>query len=604
MKRNQYIQLKQLAFLLSTAAALFITACKKDGLLNQLPPTSLSNAGYWHTTTDLQNYLNNFYNNGTLFPRYTGYGSLGIYSVDGNSDDMLPSTHDARLNGELLVSSSSLPTQYSAIWPNIYNVNYFLANYSRVAGDPATIAPFVGEGYLFRAMFYFQALQNFGALPWINKPLEVTDTAYLNAARLPRNIVADSIVSDLDNAIANLLPKSSAQQLRVYKEYAEAYKSRVCLFEGTWEKYHAGDAFGASGQDGTAFLQLAANAADSVMASGVFGLDNVGSYSGYFNLFNQTDYSRSKEIIFWSAFNPLSATGSGSTYWQNYYQAGSAASENTGLNRSLVNDYLCTDGKPAAVSPLYRGDDSMAHIVANRDPRLRQTIFLYGDTVVGNVPNSIPLLFTYPAFISATPCTSGFQIKKGLSTDYLQSANNPGGYGTDGVIYMRYAEVLLNYAEARAELGVFTQSDADKTVNQLRNRVGMPVLTIGAISVDPNWLYPELPPLINEIRRERHVELACEGFRLNDVLRWAAAPDLIAGKQPLGAKVSQFLTVVPGLKVGANVYAEAQGYVEPYQAQTSMAAGYKFDVSRDYLLPVDIQDLNLNPNIKQNPGGW
>jgi len=586
---------KQIIYLMTILCLLTIISCKKDSLLNQSPPTALSQASYWHTASDLQNYANNFYNFSDIFPLYTGFGSLGIYSIDDNSDNMVPQTVNARLNGQLTVAGNS---SY-ANWTEIYDVNYFLANYSKVNATAASVAPYVGEAYFFRAMLYFNAVKNVGALPWINKPLGVTDTALIYAPRLSRTVVVDSIVNDLNKAIANLPTKSAAQSQRLYKEFAEGYLARVCLYEGTWEKYHANDVFGVAGQNGAAFLQLAATAANTVITSGVYQLDNVGVANGYFNLFNQTSYTSSKEVMFWGAFN----TQAGITnVWQNYFQGGSSQTNSDGLSKTLVDDYLCTDGNPTSLSPLYKGDDSLAHIFANRDPRLRQSVFYYGDAVITNKPASAPsLLFTYPALVSGTPCTTGFQIRKGLNTDYGQSQANGLG-GTDGVIYMRYAEVLLTYAEARAELGLVTQSDIDITINKLRDRVGMPHLNIAAIPTDPKWAFPSLSPLINEIRRERRIELACEGYRQTDIFRWAAAPNVIVSQQPLGAMVKQFLTVIPTIVVGTNVFVNAQGYIQPYAKTASMAAGYSFNVNRDYLLPIPLQQITVNPKIQQNPG--
>jgi hypothetical protein len=538
--------------------------------------------------------MNNLYGKDNIFPHYRNYGNLGIYSVDDNSDNMVPQSLDGRLSGQLTINNSSY-----ADWANIRDVNYFLANYSKVSGAAGDIAPYVGEAYFFRAMLYFQAVQNVGGVPFITKALNVDEITALNAPRLPRNVVVDSILNDLNRAITNLPAKGKAQSQRLYKEYAQGFKARVCLFEGTWEKYHAGDAFGVSGQNGANYLQMAADAANTVISSGVYQLDNVGVSNGYFNLFNQTDYTSSKEIMFWGAYNQQAGI---TTYWQNYYQFGSGGTNSDGLSKSLVDDYLCTDGKPISLSPLYKGNDSLAHQLKNRDPRLRQSVFLYGDTVISNIPGASPLkLFTYPGLVSGTPCTTGFQIRKGLNTDYFQDSHNGPG-GTDGVIYMRYAEILLIYAEARAELGTLTQGDVDITINKLRDRVKMPHLNIASIAADPNWLFPSLSPVINEVRRERRIELACEGYRLNDVLRWAAAPTVIVGKSPLGAKANQFLTVIPAIKIGTNLFVNADGYITPYGNVSSMASGYQFNINRDYLLPIPVQETVVNPAIKQNPG--
>ena len=390
---------KQIIYIYTLLGLLAISSCKKDSLLNQAPPTSLTEASYWHTPSDLQNYMNTLYQQNYILPRYTDYGSLGIYSVDDNSDNMVPQNPNKRLSGQITVAGTSdyavtnpvtKTASTYADWGNIRTVNYFLANYSKVTGAAGDIAPYVGEAYFFRAMLYFNAVQSFGGVPFINKPLNVDDKEFLNATRLPRNVVVDSILNDLNRAITNLPAKGKAQSQRLYKEYAQGFKARVCLFEGTWEKYHAGDAFGVSGQNGANYLQMAADAANAVIASGVYQLDNVGVSNGYFNLFNQTDYTGSKEIMFWRAYNQQAGQ---TTYWQNYYQFGSDGTNNDGLSKSLVDDYLCADGKPISLSPLYQGNDLLANQLKNRDPRLRQSVFLYGDTVIStspcvNTPNS------------------------------------------------------------------------------------------------------------------------------------------------------------------------------------------------------------------------
>jgi hypothetical protein len=160
-----------------------------------------------------------------------------------------------------------------------------------------------------------------------------------------------------------------------------------------------------------------------------------------------------------------------------------------------------------------------------------------------------------------------------------------------GLIY-RYAEALLNYAEAKAESGSITQADLDLSINKLRKRVGMPDLKLDNIVTDPNWDFPTLSPIINEIRRERRVELACEGYRWDDIARWAAADELIVGKRPKGFKASQ---------VAKNPYpVDAEGFLDPFQK--ALPSGYGFILGRDYLNSIPISELVLNPNLIQNPG--
>jgi len=152
---------------------------------------------------------------------------------------------------------------------------------------------------------------------------------------------------------------------------------------------------------------------------------------------------------------------------------------------------------------------------------------------------------------------------------------------------------LLNYAEAKAELGTLTQPDLDKSINKLRDRVNMPHLVLDNITTDPKWDFPTLSPLINEIRRERRIELAYEGFRTADILRWAAADELIIGKRPTGAKNAQF----PGSKT--DLY-NANGYLDPLIKRYPNGWGFKAD--RDYLDPISQEQLKMNPNLTQNPG--
>lgn len=241
-------------------------------------------------------------------------------------------------------------------------------------------------------------------------------------------------------------------------------------------------------------------------------------------------------------------------------------------------------------------------MVRNRDPRLSQTIYTPGDVITNNKPGgAAPDTFYKPTLDASgeTQSITGYEIYKGHTTDYTQQIPQQ---GTQGLILMRYAELLLIFAEAKAELGTISQADIDASINLLRARVGMPALNMSNIVTDPGWLFPNLPPLINEIRRERRVELAVEGFRLDDIFRWAAADKLIVGTKPVGAKWIQWATLFSDLTVGNNIYINAAGYIDPYQKTTNLLTGFKFDIHRDYLLPLPQDELTLNKNVKQNPG--
>ncbi|MBV7533566.1 RagB/SusD family nutrient uptake outer membrane protein [Chitinophaga sp. sic0106] len=569
-------------------------ACKKS-FLERSPETVISDAQYWKTSNDLKLYANSFYNN---FPAYTGFGTIGIYGEDADqgSDNMVYISYNTRMNGESVVPATS-DNWSIASWGNLRNINYLLANYSKVNEPWSNVKTYVGEARFFRAYWYFNMLRNYGDLPWVSQVLDPASEEVYNK-RLPRNVIADSIIADLDSAIALLPAKGTAQANRVYKEFAQALQARIALYEGTWEKYQAGTPFGVTGSTPDKYLQKALDASAAVMSSGVFTLDNVGKNYGYWSLFNQVDYAGSKEVIFWRQYN---VTTGPSHNWHRYTNTGAGR----GLTKSLVDDYLCADGQPISVSTLYKGDDSLQLVVTGRDPRLAQTMYVNDGNhiVTSNQPNGAAnLLFQIPTFDASSenrPAT-GYQVYKGHNTDYAQQY--AAELGTTGLILMRYAEVLLINAEAKAELGVLTQGDVDLTINKLRDRVGMPKLNIGAIITDPKWIFPQLSAVMNEIRRERRIELACEGFRRDDIYRWGAAQRLLVGWKPKGAKLKQWQgRVSTSLLSGYPV--DADGYIEPFQKVGSLSNGYKFNVNRDYLLPVPLGELQVPGNtMTQNPG--
>lgn len=566
-------------------------SCKKD-FLDRAPMTAISDADYWKSTNDLRFYANAFYN---TFPSYIrSYFTLGIFSADDNtSDNMINRNYSSFLNGEATLPASGGGWTYSD-WNNIRRVNYFLERYKNASGSQADINKYLGEILFFKASFYYSKVIQFGDVPWISKVLTVTDSTDMYAPRLPRNIVVDSIMGILDKAVEVLPAKGAAgyEPFRIYKELAALLQSRIALYEGTWEKYHAGTSFGVSGSNGSKYLQKAVEAAQIVMNNTQLGLDNVGKTNGYWSLFNQTDYSGSKEVMFWRKYN---ASDNNVTFIASYMKMGGGR----GISKSLVESYLCTDGKPISISPLYQGDATLVDVAKNRDPRLAQTVQIND----GNHYLSDTTRFWHPAWAGAAEDKdyTGYQIYKGLSTDSKQQVI---GSGTQGMIYYRYAEALLNYIEAKAELGTATQADVDATINKLRARVGMPNLQIASIANDPDWQFPELSPLINEVRRERRVELAVEGYRHDDIWRWAAAGKLIKGWKPLGAKRSQFMSMPDAASSGLTTLYPVNDadYIFPYKNNVVGASGYNFKTDRDYLSPLPTEQLTLNPKLTQNPG--
>lgn len=569
--------MKKKLYICASILASFLVSC--DSFLEREPLDKISNEVYFKTSKDLELYVNQFY---TKFPGFGGYG-IGYLGDDRNSDNMVYEDYDVRLAGYKTVPGNASDAGWK--WEDIRSVNYMLANLGNLESSFDESKAYIGEAYFFRSYLYYSLLQNFGDLPWVNQPYG-TESEDLYNPRISRNIIVDSMLLDLDKAIEYMPEKADVVDGRLSKEAALLFKSRVALFEGSWEKYHNGTDFGVKDADYNKYFRVAVEAAKQLMDMNKYGLFTTGDpNTAYYQLFNKTDFKDNTEVILARTYSLVL----GLTHRaQNYllYRG-----SRTGLSKELVDDYLCLDGKPTASHPEY-SDKKLLSVVKDRDPRLAQTMWIPGDLRVGI--GEEPLYFDRP-FIYLTgeqQCSTGYQLKKG-SDPYTVDTEN----AETGVIVFRYAEALLNYAEARAELGELTQDDVDKTINQLRQRVGVADLKLNAITHDPNWKFPSISPILNEIRRERRVEFACEGSRLSDLMRWRAH-EVFANKRPKGFYFNQ--SEFPEMVPDKDVYLDENGYVDPYQV--SLPEGYKFNPNRDYLLPLPTTELVLNTNLKQNPG--
>jgi hypothetical protein len=554
--------------------------------LERFPKDEISPQDYWKTPNDLKLYVNQFY---TSFPVHNGWNG-GTFETDNNSDNLANFWINERFVGD----NNTVPnTGGGWSWGQIRSINFYLENNSTAQGNEDDIKHYNGEAYFFRAMFYFNLVKRFGSLPYIDKTLSI-DSEELFSQRLPRNEIVDKIILDLDKAIENLKPGNSAESFRVHRGIALALKSNICLFEGTWEKYHAGTVFAGSSDNSTRYLTLAAETAGVLISEGNYSLYSNGDVNTtYWSLFNQFDYSGNSEVMFWKKYDKLD----GVEHKVGHYIPRNGAG--TGVTKSLVDSYLCKDGLPIGTSPLYllANESSLTTITADRDPRLSQLICQPGDLIT-EFSASDDEIFEFPTFRdnNEVVCTTGYQIYKGGST--VESERNSSETGS--IIY-RYGEVLLNYAEAKAELGTLTQEDLDKSINLLRTRVGMPAMDIAAIVSDPNKAFPELSDLINEVRRERRVELSLEGKRLDDLLRWRAHTQFV-GKRLKGFKLigSDIETEFADL-IGTSILVDDNGYIDPYK--NVIPAGFGFNPLRDYLSPLPTEQLVLgNGTLEQKPG--
>lgn len=570
-----------------------VFACTE--VLDKGPLDEVTEFTYWTSASDLELNINQFYPE--LRPDNTLSGlrrsTVNYPALDVHSDNLQPLSPSRVLDG-----TRSIPaTGGGWNWDNIRAINIFLENAPKATEGPQMkLDQYLGEGYFFRAWFYFQMVKRFGAVPWYDEVLNI-DSEGLYATRDPRNVIVDHIIEDLDLAIDLLQGRSQVGANRVNRESALAFKSRVSLYEGTWEKYHTGTVFGVDGSDEQEYLKLAAEAAEQLINEGDLALYSTGNPDeDYWKLFNRSDLSGNEEAILIESVDPGLDLGTWNWSYLNGLTGGG-----TGITKQLIDAYLDIEGQPISISDEYEGDTTLVQTATNRDPRLRQTMWVPGQIQINTQPD--PIVFDNPTLEAGGSglSTTGYMIRKGSTPDPEQnqgSSTDKNGE-SDGMVF-RYAEVLLNFAEAKAELGTLTQTDLDKSINLIRERAGMPPLDINVGYTDPNWNFPDLSPIMNEIRRERRIELALEGFRYDDLMRWAAADELIQDERWKGARFIQGESFPEIEDQISNTPVDENNYIDRYQNE--MSNGFEFDETRDYLYPIPTDELSLNENLTQNPG--
>ncbi len=531
----------------SFALSLGITACN-DNFLEKYPEDKINDSTYWKTEDDLKNYANSF---------YPYINNLYAYREDNKSDNQAHYNKNAFLWNDYTVPTSDQEWSKSS-WENIRNCNYFLTHCNTVVGQENEINRYKGEVLFFKAKFYFDKVLRFGDVPWLTHEL-TTSSEELYAPRNDRGVVIDSICNCLDKAIAWLPENIENNRLNRYA--ALVLKSRICLFEGTWRKSR-------NLENAERYLRESAKASKEIIDSGKYDIYSTGNINeDYHNLFNQQNYTNNKEAIFYVTYIKDKRM---------HNRVRSVREDGTGMTKDFIESFLCTDGKPISLSSLYKGDKKFMDEFENRDPRLKQCVYT-PDRPIFIAENGSEEIENSPIF--STQTFTGYRLYK-MYTPY--AADNEYERCTiDDLIY-RYGEVLLNYAEAKAELGECDQRILDISINKLRDRVGMPHLKVNVGFTDSNWPKWEvkISPLVNEIRRERRVELACEGLRWNDLCRWKSGKLIENTKTYLGARDSntgEYRILYPGLSRIWN--------------------------DKLYLYPIPTDEFSYNPNLlPQNPG--
>ncbi|WP_373514211.1 RagB/SusD family nutrient uptake outer membrane protein, partial [Persicitalea sp.] len=468
---------------LGCVMVLAVSACNDD-FLERYPLDQITNETFWNTENDLAVYNNSLYNLirddidvPILHGHHDGFGShyASIWNQDEFTDNMAPrvARHNRFQQVRAGMHNTSGGDQWFGYdgWNFVRAINVGMGNYNKAQISQATKDKYIGEARLMRGWFYAEKVTKFGDVPYVERELNI-DSEELFAKRTPRAEVMKKVLEDL-NFASTKLPNDWGDGNapgRLNRWAALLVKARVCLFEGTYNKYHG---IG----DSKMWLEEAAKASKELIEKGPYRLYKTGDpHNDYNATHRMLDLTGNPEVIQWRKYKIGVFTNHALNYFRGY---------SGGLTKSIVDDYLCTDGLPISLSPLYKGDETIEDVFINRDPRLSQTALRPSETEKyqydQNDGRTYPRLEGNPG--GGVKSTTGYHIIKNYNVnDLLGKAYNQGEMPA---VILRFGEALLTYAEAMAELGTITQGDLDMSINKLRDRVGMPHLKLGAVPVDP-----------------------------------------------------------------------------------------------------------------------
>ncbi len=472
-------------------AFLALTSCQED-FMDRYPQTSIAPEAFFKTGEDLELYVN-----GLL-----AMPGMGNYLGDQSSDNMA-TTGAVEIKNIMTGTPSSQTVTSGWNWARLRNINYFLDNYQKAVAPDDAVAHFVGLARYYRAQFYFDMVKRYSNVPWYDKTLNPGDED-LYKTQDSRETVMAKVVEDLEYAAAHVRETGPVGTPTVWA--VKAFYARLALYEGTYRKYHG--ELGLGGTSGQ-FLQTAVQQATDLVNSGQFSIYSTGNPSkDYATLFSSTNLVGNPEVILVNAYdvNKDRSSDNNTGIFGDYEQSPS---------RDMVMSYLMSDGTPYTDLENYKAKGFVEEF-RDRDPRLMQTMAYPGWI---REPNTTPYIQTLSKNFT------GYHQLKG----YKNSTDNVDRASVDFPVY-RFAEMLLILAEAKAELELLTQGDLDVTVNRLRSRAGMPPLVLAEANANPDQFQAEKYPnagganlgALLEIRRERRVELAMEGYRYDDLMRWHA----------------------------------------------------------------------------------
>lgn len=582
------------------ASILPFSSC--SDFLDREPITKPEAGNFLTGAIQVENYINGLY---MTLPSFSKFG-LGVRSEEKNSDNIIAEKYDARLHGQNNQFSGA--SDWQTGYQNLRKVNYFFHNYKvPEAQENEDVLSLKGEAYFLRAYWHFDLLKKFGSIPVMDAFWDENATiAGLQIPAKTRNEVARFILSDLVEAKNLLHSRGKYSGIRINKEAAMVLAMNVALYEGTWEKYHSSDDFASSTNESNYFLGEVINWGNELFGCGI-DLYKTGQNPGdaFAALFNSKDLSGMGEVLLWRKYS----SDEGVFHDVNgNLKAGVVDSEGAaGITQSLVDNYLNADG--TFIDPTNEKFKDFKETFEGRDSRLIQTVMNEGAKFASATTATPMHLEEYtdekkntisPPKLAGdgnTRSLTGYHIRLGIDTTFVS------GNGETALPIIRYAEGLLAYAEAAAELEMWSDDIANKTLKALRERAGVKYLAPAKDANFTDFGYT-LTPVLQEIRRERRSELALQGFRLDDLMRWKA-DKLIVGKRGKGAYVGDesilFKSYSPDnqKRIRERLTLDDNKWADPMAG--TLPSGYQFHADRDYLLPIPPSELELNKKLKQNP---
>ena len=555
------------------------------------------------TVTDVPSFWNNEENLRTSFLDYYTYFFPG-YRSSWNRADNFAETNVADWTDDNAQEVATLftkvaPTTDADNWDfeKIRNMNLLLSRIQSSSLGEEAKNHWSGVARLFRAMEYAKLVQKFGDVPYYDAVVGSTDNEQLYRARDPRTTVMDKVNEDLAFACANIRVNDGTKGLTVNRAVAQGFASRIMLFEGTWQKYHANNTAKAA-----EYLKAAKDYAAALMQTNAYSIA-----PSYKSLTTSEDLAGNPEIIMYRSYVENVVMHSLMSFQNTEHEMSSPS-------RSFVDAFLTKNGLPIhqAGNTDYKGKE-YAKEIQNRDPRLADNI----DEESGLRLNGVAAVYA----------ASGYYANRYVNKDLI---NKPGGMSstntTDAPV-MKLNEVMLNYIEAAAELAelgqyTLTQADFDKTINAIRDRQStqMPHLTLAGNALKVNGVEINDPdrdatvkPIIWEIRRERRVELAYEGLRFNDLRRWGKLEyaDMTKNKKlNMGAWINkadypenaEALAKITLCDENGKIVTGNEGYIMPITEVAKM----RVMADKDYLYPIPVDQITMYENhgfkLTQNPG--